>query len=96
MHRETGSRTFADEFVGDDLGRNDRLERTHATLDWGRIGTIVGDLHSSGEGRKAYPPLVMLKAMPLQHPHPRSNTKPPPIIPPIPKSQKSQFRQHLC
>ena len=69
MHRETGSRTFADEVVGDDLGRNDRLERIHAAIDWVRIGAIVDDLHSSREGRKAYPPLLMLKAMLLQHLH---------------------------
>lgn len=69
MHRETGLRTFADEVVGDDLGRNDRLERIHASIDWDRIGAIVEGLHSSGEGRKAYPPLVMMKAMLLQHLH---------------------------
>ena len=69
MHLETGTRTFADEVVGDDLGRNARLERIHAAIDWDRIGAIVDDLHSSREGRKAYPPLLMLKAMLLQHLH---------------------------
>jgi IS5 family transposase len=69
MHRETGLRTFADEVVGDDLGRNARLERIHASIDWDRIGGIVAGLHLSREGRKAYPPLVMLKAMLLQHLH---------------------------
>ena len=69
MHLETGTRTFADEVVGDDLGRNARLERIHAAIDWDRIGAIVDDLHSSREGRKAYPPLTMLKAMLLQHLH---------------------------
>ena len=34
MHLETGARTFADEVVGDDLGRNARLERIHAAIDW--------------------------------------------------------------
>ena len=69
MHRETGTRTFADEVVGDDLGRNERLERIHAALDWERIAAIVADLHSSREGRKAYPPLLMFKALLLQHLH---------------------------
>ena len=69
MHLETGARTFADEVVGDDLGRNARLERIHAAIDWDRIGAIVGELHSSREGRRAYPPLAMLKAMLLQHLH---------------------------
>ena len=69
MHLETGTKTFADEAVGDDLGRNARLERIHAAIDWDRIGAIVDDLHSSREGRKAYPPLTMLKAMLLQHLH---------------------------
>lgn len=69
MHLETGLRTFADEVVGDDLGRNERLERIHASIDWDRVGGIVEGLHSSGEGRKAYPPLLMMKAMLLQHLH---------------------------
>ena len=60
MHRETGSRTFADEAVGEDLGRNERL--IHAAIDF---GAAVDVLHSAREGRKAYPPLLML----LQHLH---------------------------
>ena len=75
MHRETGTRTFADEVVGDDLGRNERLERIHAALDWERIAAIVADLHSSREGRKAYPPLLMFKALLLQHLHDASDPK---------------------
>ena len=69
MHRETGSRTFADEAVGDDLGRNERLEGIHAAIDWCRVGAVVDVLHSAREGRKAYPPLLMMKAMLLQHLH---------------------------
>ena len=75
MHRETGTRTFADEVVGDDLGRNERLERIHAALDWERIAAIVADLHSSREGRKAYPPLLIFKALLLQHLHDASDPK---------------------
>ena len=75
MHLETGTRTFADEALGDDLGRNARLERIHSALDWERIGAVVNDLHSSREGRKAYPPLVMLKALLLQHLHDASDPK---------------------
>ena len=75
MHRETGTRTFADEALGDDLGRNARLERIHSALDWERIGAVVNDLHSSRQGRKAYPPLVMLKALLLQHLHDASDPK---------------------
>ena len=70
MHLETGARTFAAEVVGDDLGRNARLERIHAAILTGTgSAAIVGELHSSREGRRAYPPLVMLKAMLLQHLH---------------------------
>lgn len=75
MHRKTGARTFAEEMVGDDLGRNERLERIHSALDWDRISGIVSGLHSSREGRKAYPPLVMLKALLLQHLHDASDPK---------------------
>ena len=61
--------------MGDDLGRNERLERIHAALDWERIAAIVADLHSSREGRKAYPPLLMFKALLLQHLHDASDPK---------------------
>ena len=66
LHRETGLRTFADEVVGDDPGR---------TGDW--KGSRVDRLRSRrrdrggspllGRGHKAYPPLLMMKAMLLQH-----------------------------
>ena len=75
MHRRTGARTFAEEMVGEDLGRNERLERIHSALDWERIGGIVSGLHSSSVGRKAYPPLLMLKALLLQHLHDASDPK---------------------
>ena len=53
MHLETGTRTFADEVVGEDLGRNARLERIHAAIDWDRIGAIVDDLTPPGRaGRR--------------------------------------------
>ena len=44
-------------------------------LDWERIAAIVADLHSSREGRKAYPPLLMFKALLLQHLHDASDPK---------------------
>ena len=61
--------------MGDDLGRNGRLEPIHAALDWERIVAIVADLHSSREGRKAYPLLLMFKALLLQHLHDASDPK---------------------
>ena len=73
MHRETGARTLADDLIGDDLGRNPRLEEISSALDWDRIGALVSGVHSSREGRKSYPPLVMLKALFLQHLHDASD-----------------------
>ena len=69
MHRETGVRTLADAVIGDELGRNERLERIHDLLDWDRLGAVVSELHSSRFGRRAYPPLMMLKTLLLQHLH---------------------------
>ena len=61
--------------VGDELGRNERLERIHDSLDWDWLASIVSDLYYSGFGRRAYPPLAMLKAVMLQQLHDMSDTQ---------------------
>jgi IS5 family transposase len=48
------------------LGRNERLDRVAAVIDWSAIESLVATVHSAPEGRKAYPPLVMVKALLLQ------------------------------
>lgn len=66
MHRLSGQKDFADSFVDPDLGRNERLERIAAVIDWAAIGGLVGGVHAAPEGRRAYPPLAMVKALLLQ------------------------------
>lgn len=66
MHRQQGQLDFADGFVPEALGRNGRLEGIAAAIDWDRIGALVAGVHSAREGRRAYPPLVMVKVLLLQ------------------------------
>ena len=73
MHLETGARTLADGLIGEVLGRNPQLEKISSALDRGAVSAVVDGLHSSCEGRKAYPPLLMVKALFLQHLHAASD-----------------------
>lgn len=66
MHRSSGQLGFGDVFVSEGLGRNQRLDRIAAVLDWSSIERLVSVLHAAPEGRKAYPPLVMVKVLLLQ------------------------------
>jgi transposase, IS5 family len=66
MHRAKGQLGFLDSFLGDGLGRNERLDRIDALIDWGGVEALVSSLHMAAEGRKAYPPLTMVKALLLQ------------------------------
>lgn len=56
---------FADAFLGRDLGRNARLDRIDALIDWAAVAGILVRLES-GEGRPPYEPLSMFKALLLQ------------------------------
>jgi IS5 family transposase len=66
MHRSSGQLSFGDAFLAAGLGRNERLDRILAVLDWPSVERLVSGLHAAPEGRKAYPPLVMVKALLLQ------------------------------
>jgi IS5 family transposase len=66
MHRSSGQLSFGDGWLGEGLGRNERLDRISAVIDWSSVGRLVEGLHAAPEGRKAYPPLVMVKALLLQ------------------------------
>lgn len=66
MHRAQGQGGFSDAFLPQGLGRNERLDRIDGALDWDAVGRIVEVLYSAPEGRKSYPPLVMLKALLLE------------------------------
>ena len=67
MARQQG---FAEAFLAPNAGRNRRLERILAVLDWSPFEAILKPLApSGGPGRPAYPPLMMFKALLLAQWH---------------------------
>jgi len=58
--------SLADAMVGRRKGQNERLERIGALLNWGRIEQLLSAVYAAGEGRPAYRPLLMLRALLLQ------------------------------
>lgn len=58
--------SIADTMVARRKGQNERLERISKLLNWGRIEQLLGAIYAAGQGRPAYPPLVMLRALMLQ------------------------------
>ena len=66
MHRVRGQLDFSELLLPEGLGRNARLERISAAIDWSRIDGLVAGLHAAPEGRKAYPPLTMVKILLIQ------------------------------
>jgi hypothetical protein len=48
-------------------GSNQRLERIKAQVDWAPIEVLLQPMRKAPTGRPAYPPLVQLKALLLQH-----------------------------
>ncbi len=66
MHRLKGQMGFADAMVGRRLGRNDRLERIEGVIDWSKLEALVAGIYAAAEGRKSYPPIIMVKALLLQ------------------------------
>jgi transposase, IS5 family len=58
--------SIADTMVARRKGQNERLERIGGLLNWGRIEQLLSAVYAAGEGRPAYRPLVMLRALLLQ------------------------------
>ena len=44
----------------------EELDEVHALIDWSRIEALLSDIHSSDRGERAWPPLLMFKALLLQ------------------------------
>lgn len=42
------------------------LDGVHELIDWKRIESLLSDIHSNAKGEKAWPPLIMFKALLLQ------------------------------
>jgi len=58
--------TFADAFIAPRLGRNERLERIEALIDWTAMVPLLSGLRDSETGRPPYLALPMLKVLYLQ------------------------------
>ena len=69
MRLETGAPSMTDVLIPDRMGRDERLERLDAVIDWDRVDALLADVHSSRDGRPAYPPLLTAKVMLLQQWH---------------------------
>lgn len=65
----TGQASFLDAYLPAGFGRNDRLERIDALIDWDSVGALLGGVRSGEEGRPPYAALSMLKALLLQQWH---------------------------
>ena len=66
--KELGSYSFADAFVQ----QHDALEefdRVDELVDWKRVESLLSPICNSKVGKKAYPPLVLFKAVLLQKWH---------------------------
>lgn len=61
-HREFGQMSLADALVSG-VGSNAVLDRLCELIDWGAVADKLSAIHSSRYGRKAYAPIVMLKAL---------------------------------
>lgn len=67
-HREVGQMSLADALVAG-VGANAVLDRLSELIDWEAIAGKLSAIHGSRYGRKAYPPIVMLKAVLLAQWH---------------------------
>jgi IS5 family transposase len=61
MHRQLGVRSLADECLGN--GAKGKLDRILELLDWSRFAVIIKNVHDAAEGRPAFPPVLLFKAM---------------------------------
>ena len=63
---EERQRSFAEHEIYGSGGGNRRLVEIAKLLDWGAIERQLGEVYAAGEGRPAYRPLLMFKALLLQ------------------------------
>jgi len=60
---ESKQLSIADAVVARRRGQNERLERIAKLLNWGRIEQLLGAVYAAGEGRPAYRPVQMVRAL---------------------------------
>ena len=66
MHREMGQPSLVESLLPEKLGQNQRLERIHQAVDWGRLRKLAAQVYGAPEGRPSYPPLLMVKVLLLE------------------------------
>ncbi len=59
-------RSFAEQANSDGNGRNARLQKIDQMIDWAALERELAEVHSKEEGRPAYRPLLLFKALLLQ------------------------------
>ncbi len=65
-HRAVGQLSLADELVARRGGQNQRLTKIEGLLVWKPLERTLKAIYAAAEGRPAYPPLSMFKALLLQ------------------------------
>jgi len=65
-HRATGQMSLADELVARRAGQNAQLGKIAELVQWQPLERMLEGIYCAVEGRPAYPPLSMFKAMLLQ------------------------------
>jgi IS5 family transposase len=58
--------SFAEAFLGPGIGRNRRLERIAALIDWSKVAALARQVRKGETGRPPHDPLAMVKALLLQ------------------------------
>ncbi len=66
MHSPLGEQSFVDVLLPERVGRNEKLERVDAVVDWKKLAKLVNGIYAAPSGRPSYPPVVMVKIMVLQ------------------------------
>ncbi len=55
MHRPTSEQSFVAVLLPDRMGRNERLERIDAAIDWRQLAKVVDGVYAAPTGRPSYP-----------------------------------------
>lgn len=67
MRRDRGQTSFVEAFASPKLGRNEELDRIGRAVRWYRFAKLLVRLEPEGPGRPPIDPLLMFKALLLQH-----------------------------
>lgn len=65
-HRAVTQMSLADELVARRTGQNEQLKKIDGLMEWPPLARLLQRIYAAAEGRPAYPPLTMFKALLLQ------------------------------